>query len=316
MNDVMCWHTNNGTIEGDDVRINNPAEAELQAATHMRSIGYPDAEARPGGADGGIDIRSAHAVGQVKMHFKPTGRPDLQRLFGARGHESSKRMVFYAHGGYSQAAIEYAAAVDMVLFKFDQNGTFSAMNPAAAALLSSKRTSDVESRTGMGDLAGPSHPPTQQNPYQGDDWAKPTSANKAQQQRADRAIAELKEELDALPIDVARKRVRDNLSGVLLHDMNQHLKLRVKRETQEYRDHLRRERFRTPARELRNVRIIFWISAPLTVLFIGLGLTLGVTDMYTVAASAAIFALPSLLIIRHMKSQEAPANQNHGKPPQ
>ncbi|MGW5074067.1 restriction endonuclease [Rhodococcus sp. NPDC004095] len=104
------------------MQIVTPADAELFAAQHMRGLGYTDAEAKPGGPDGGVDVRSSRAIAQVKLHAKPCGRPDLQRLYGARGDDHGKEMVFYSHSGYSAAAVDYANTVGMTLFQFDRAG--------------------------------------------------------------------------------------------------------------------------------------------------------------------------------------------------
>ncbi|MGY1580899.1 restriction endonuclease [Streptomyces sp. MN13] len=69
-------------------------EAERNAAAWMRHWGYHDAAARPGGADGGVDVRSARALGQVKFQAHAVGRPELQRLFGARGRHMDRQLLF------------------------------------------------------------------------------------------------------------------------------------------------------------------------------------------------------------------------------
>ncbi len=108
-----------------------PAEAEELAAGHMRGLGFVDATATGAGADGGLDVYSTDAVAQVKLHFKPIGRPDLQRLFGARAHGTTKAMLFYSFAGYSDAALKYADSVQMALFTFDMNGKVTECNETA-----------------------------------------------------------------------------------------------------------------------------------------------------------------------------------------
>lgn len=76
--------------------ITTPAAAELNAAQQMRALGYSDAVAVPGGPDGGIDVRSSRAVAQVKWRAGQVGRPEVQRLYGARAHEQHKEMWFFA----------------------------------------------------------------------------------------------------------------------------------------------------------------------------------------------------------------------------
>src|SRR5690606_34906785 len=82
--------------------------AEHNAAAHMRALGYEDARATKRGADGGIDVMASGAVAQVKMHMKPVGAPDLQRLYGARGVHHHRKMLFYSLSGYSDKAVAYA----------------------------------------------------------------------------------------------------------------------------------------------------------------------------------------------------------------
>ncbi len=119
--------------------IATPYDAEVNAATQMRSMGFPDATVTAAGADGGIDVHAANAVAQVKLHGKPTGRPDLQRLYGARGGNHSKAMLFFTLAGYSAAAVEYADQVEMALFTYSLDGTIRASNSAAIGLLNQER---------------------------------------------------------------------------------------------------------------------------------------------------------------------------------
>lgn len=117
-----------------------PADAEELAAEHMRNLGFEDAAATGGGADGGLDVNSTNAVAQVKMHFKPTGRPDLQKLFGARAHQTSKAMLFYNFAGYSNDAVKYADSVQMALFRFDLNGHVTPNNETARLIGNQRST--------------------------------------------------------------------------------------------------------------------------------------------------------------------------------
>lgn len=108
--------------------IRNPHDAELIAAETMRNWGYLDAVASPVGADGGIDVHSRHAIAQVKWKGAVVGRPDCQRLVGARGTDTSKALLFFAASGYSKGAIEYADQVGMSLFTYDPTGRVHAVN--------------------------------------------------------------------------------------------------------------------------------------------------------------------------------------------
>lgn len=115
--------------------IATPYDAEVNAATQMRAMGFPDATVTAAGADGGIDVHAANAVAQVKLHGKPTGRPDLQRLYGARGGNHAKAMLFFTLAGYTAAAVEYADQVEMALFTYALDGTVSASNRHANVLV-------------------------------------------------------------------------------------------------------------------------------------------------------------------------------------
>jgi hypothetical protein len=106
-------------------------DAEEVAAEWMRYWGFADARCTPIGTDGGLDVVSASAVAQVKMHAKPIGRPLVQNLFGAaRG----KKAVFFALAGYTLEAKAWAEDVDMALFRFDRQGEPEAVNDAAASM--------------------------------------------------------------------------------------------------------------------------------------------------------------------------------------
>lgn len=109
-------------------------QAERAMARAMQNMGFGDARAMPGGPDGGIDVRSRSAVAQVKHHRTKVGRPDLQRLYGARGTSSDKQMLFFSRSGYSNAAVDYAAGVDMALFVFDDSGNVRGLNAPAKKL--------------------------------------------------------------------------------------------------------------------------------------------------------------------------------------
>lgn len=103
--------------------ITTPHEAELNAANKMREWGYLDAVATTGGADGGIDVRSNHALAQVKWRGGVVGRPDLQRLYGARSGDVTKELIFFSASGYSSAAVAYARQADIRLFIYDPVGS-------------------------------------------------------------------------------------------------------------------------------------------------------------------------------------------------
>lgn len=106
--------------------------AEIAAVSHMKAMGFIDAQLTPPGSDGGIDAQSSSAVAQVKFHASPIGRPDIQRLRGA-AHDF-RIAIFYSTGGYTREAREYASQADVALFQMDPYGICSSESPAAADL--------------------------------------------------------------------------------------------------------------------------------------------------------------------------------------
>lgn len=111
--------------------VNDAEDAEMLAAWYMRRLGFSDARVTPRGADGGIDVRASRALAQVKFKANVTSRPDLQRLFGARGHDTHLDLYFFSQSGYSSQALTYADDVGMLLFEFDVTGEVQPVNGAA-----------------------------------------------------------------------------------------------------------------------------------------------------------------------------------------
>lgn len=115
--------------------IRTPQDAERNAAIRMRELGFSDSEVTTGGADGGVDVISGAALAQVKWRGGVVGRPEIQNLYGARGVDTSRRLLFFAASGYSAHAIEYAEATDVALFTYEPDGRISAVNDHAERLL-------------------------------------------------------------------------------------------------------------------------------------------------------------------------------------
>src|SRR5664280_2179437 len=106
-------------VRGDTLSyIQSARDAELNAADQMRYLGYTDATAMPVGPDGGIDVFSKNALAQVKWKRSVASRPDMQRLYGARGAQTHKQLYFFALAGYSRHAVEYANANNISLFVY------------------------------------------------------------------------------------------------------------------------------------------------------------------------------------------------------
>lgn len=178
--------------------INTPDDAEHFAAQHVRALGFVDASANPGGPDGGIDVRSDQAVAQVKLHSKPCGRPDLQRLYGARGIDHSKQMVFYSHNGYSAAAIAYADSVGMTLYQFDVLGNAVLVNGVSSRGSGGGRDADPELLSGLDSAEGLTEHRKQLL------WAQ---IDRKYEQRQ-RMLREFRAELDGMPTREAAKHIQ------------------------------------------------------------------------------------------------------------
>ncbi|GAA3290376.1 hypothetical protein GCM10020295_04680 [Streptomyces cinereospinus] len=97
----------------------------------MRYWGFEDARARPGGADGGVDVVSRRALGQVKFQASAVGRPELQRLFGARGRAMDKQLLFFTGSTYAATAVAYAEENGIALFVYGLDGAMRPVNRAA-----------------------------------------------------------------------------------------------------------------------------------------------------------------------------------------
>lgn len=130
----------------------------------MRDVlGIADATVTQATGDGGIDVTSRTALAQVKRESKPTGRPALQNLYGARGPRDSRTLLFFSAAGYSKQALDYAEQVGMALFTYDVDGQLEAENDAAYALLEEGVDQDDDvwdaAYAGPGDVDAAPRPP-------------------------------------------------------------------------------------------------------------------------------------------------------------
>ncbi|MFE4450901.1 restriction endonuclease [Streptomyces sp. NPDC056796] len=132
-------------------------DAEHNAAAWMRHWGYTDARARPGGPDGGIDIRSARALGQVKYVAAAVGRPELQLLFGARGRQLDRQLLFFTGSSYAAPALRYADENGIALFVYGLDGSMEARNAPAHRVMDRARTAE-SARAAGGRAAPEAHP--------------------------------------------------------------------------------------------------------------------------------------------------------------
>ena len=111
--------------------------AEELARDFLVYLGFHDSQLTGGGADGGVDVTSSRAVGQVKMHSKGVGRPDVQGLVGVASVEK-KTPVFFAMM-YTSDAVKWAEQANVALFRFERSGEVGAVTQAASLLESDRK---------------------------------------------------------------------------------------------------------------------------------------------------------------------------------
>lgn len=109
----------------------------------MRDFGFVDATALPGGPDGGIDVYSRRAYAQVKWRGGSADKTDLEDLYGARGLDHQRVLVYFSRADYMESAVEYAAAVGIALFAFDQTGDVTPVDGRARDLMDSETENRV-----------------------------------------------------------------------------------------------------------------------------------------------------------------------------
>lgn len=109
-------------------------EAEQYAAEVMEHLGFTNVVLSGRGADGGIDVRCAEAVVQVKMEALAVGRPVIQAIFGIASMENRHAAVF-SLSGYTKQAVEWADKAGVALLAFAFDGSLEPANDAASGLL-------------------------------------------------------------------------------------------------------------------------------------------------------------------------------------
>ena len=97
------------------------SDAEELSRDYLIWLGHKGVRCTGAGADGGVDVESSSLVGQVKMHNKPTGRPEIQRLFGIAAAEK-KHACFFAMA-FSADAKAWAEKAGVALFQFRRDGS-------------------------------------------------------------------------------------------------------------------------------------------------------------------------------------------------
>ncbi len=109
-------------------------DAEEMAAEWTRYLGFADAAVTQMTRDGGIDVRAARAVAQVKMEGSKTPASALHALFGVAAAEG-KAALFFSLAGYRPEALAFAEQAGMALFVFAYDGTIEACSTRASSLL-------------------------------------------------------------------------------------------------------------------------------------------------------------------------------------
>lgn len=142
--------------------IRTARQAEENVAAVMRRLGYSDADVTGVGPDAGVDVVSSTALAQVKWQGAVVGRPELQRLVGARGRDTKKSLLFFTASGFSQAAVDYAEDLEIALFLYDPTGSPIPQNLLAHKIVQRMRLTGPESDvSASGDVAVPPVEPSE-----------------------------------------------------------------------------------------------------------------------------------------------------------
>ncbi|MGW7609568.1 restriction endonuclease [Streptomyces sp. NPDC054766] len=118
-------------------------DAELAAVDHMRNLGFTDAQVTGPGADGGVDVIAQDAIAQVKYHSQPIGVGPVRELRGVA--DPHHHLLFYASGGYTASARQFAGEKKVALFFIRELGHITPLNPAADQL--SQRQAPIAGRS-------------------------------------------------------------------------------------------------------------------------------------------------------------------------
>lgn len=135
--------------------IRGPRDAEKVACAWMQDNGFPDAHLTSRGPDGGVDVRSSHAIAQVKADMAPIGAEAIQRLVGIANVDGCKPL-FFSLAGYTRSARDFAERAQVPLFGFDYQSEVEALNQYAKQMNSlatpeavSKRLAKAAARVGI-----------------------------------------------------------------------------------------------------------------------------------------------------------------------
>lgn len=203
--------------------LRSAADAEVAAASHMRKLGFEDATATGAGADAGIDVASDTALAQVKWKNAMVGRPEVQRLFGARAMDFKKQLVFYSTSGYSKHALEFADENRIALFTLETFGDPQAVNKMASELVTSRESALEKIARGHGrgpdraDADDSYQPRTAVSKEWREEWAKKNAERVKRQKEARERAAEYNRSARQVQREAERKeskRRRDLMKGV------------------------------------------------------------------------------------------------------
>ncbi|MER5477537.1 restriction endonuclease [Streptomyces sp. NPDC002734] len=143
-------------VQPGPMQIASWQEAERNAARWMRHWGYRDATAKPGGADGGVDVKATGALGQVKYQAAQVGRPELQRFVGARPYGSTAQLIFFTGSDYASTAVAYAEEWNIALFRYRLDGVMMPVNGGARRIAESSAPVGASMERGGGQADGKS----------------------------------------------------------------------------------------------------------------------------------------------------------------
>jgi hypothetical protein len=100
------------------------------AAAWVRRIRHPGAAPLRTARDGGCGAVGGAALTRVSTDGRPVGRPALQDLYAA-AMSAGRAGYYFAIGGFTDAAQEWADAAHLPLLRFDVDGTPVPLNAAA-----------------------------------------------------------------------------------------------------------------------------------------------------------------------------------------
>ncbi|WP_032375252.1 hypothetical protein ACN9MI_07835 [Rhodococcoides fascians] len=120
--------------------------AENEMAREMRELGYK--YTRLASERYGVIIRAPRTIAKVRADHAAAESADLTKLFLARGMEKDIDLIFFARGGYTEAAFAYAAHTRTSLFTFDGDWVSKPVNHAAIEIYDryAKRLAESQNR--------------------------------------------------------------------------------------------------------------------------------------------------------------------------